>query len=74
MTLPMRYLPKWFSFRIVAPVAHLAHLRRSRLRFYDSIPLLIFLRPYRCEDCYHRLYVWRCTAWKRRHRSGMAKS
>ena len=32
--------------------------RRSRVRFYDWIPWALFLRPYRCKNCYRRVYIW----------------
>jgi hypothetical protein len=31
---------------------------RSHLHVYDWVPWLLFLRPYRCDNCYHRFYVW----------------
>ena len=35
----------------------------SRMRPYDWVPWMLFLQPYRCENCYCRFYVW-LPPWK----------
>jgi transposase-like protein len=38
------------------PHCNSRYVHRSRLRVYDLVLLLLFLRPYRCEDCDRRFY------------------
>ena len=42
------------------PVCDSKDVRKSHRRnFFEKLPIIIFLRPYRCNECSHRL--WRFT-------------